>query len=64
MSSDKRASLAAEGEEGSAEEGGPGLLFQPYVIMEDVLDILKLLDYEAEFCKKYSFKPFSRFKIK
>jgi len=37
------------------------LLFHLVVVkMEDVMDKLKLLDYEAKFCKKLKFKPFSR----
>lgn len=61
--SDKREKPSADGEEGGSEDGGPGLLFQPFVIMEELLDKLKLLDYEAGFCKQYSFKPFSRLGI-
>ncbi len=38
------------------------LLFQlVFVKMEDVMDKLKLLDYESKFCKKLKFKPFSRY---
>jgi hypothetical protein len=32
----------------------------PYLMMEEVLDMLKLLDYEAKFCKQKGFKPVSR----
>ena len=27
-------------------DGGPGLVFMPFVVMEDLLDKLKLLNYE------------------
>ena len=46
------------GDEG--EEAGPGALFMQFALMEDVLDKLKLLKYETEFCKQISLKPFSR----
>ena len=31
---------------GTLAEGGPGLAYMPFVVMEDLLDKLKLLDYE------------------
>ena len=38
------------------------LLFQLVVIkMEDIMDRLKLLQYETVFCKKFKFQPFSRY---
>lgn len=38
------------------------LLFQlVFAKMEDIMDKLKLLDYESKFCKKLKFKPFSRY---
>lgn len=45
------------GEEG---EVGPGQLFMHYVIMEDLIDKLKLLQYEENFLKNLGFKPLSR----
>ena len=33
-----------------------------FVKMDEVVDYLKILDYEKEFCKKLKFKPFSRYK--
>lgn len=46
---------------GDGTENAPGLSFMnAYVIMEDVLDKLKLLDYETSFCGDWGFKPFSR----
>jgi len=32
----------------------------PYITMEQILDMLKLLDYESSFCKKKGFKPFNK----
>ena len=39
----------------------PGVQFlNTFIVMEDVLDKLKLLDYESSFCKEWGFKPFAR----
>ena len=54
MSDDRRRGDDVEG------EGGPGLVFQVFVNMEEFLDKLKLLHYEETFCKQLGFKPFSR----
>ena len=53
-----------------AEEGGgrragdlsenPLLAHLIFVKMEEIMDKLKLLDYEVGFCKKLKFKPFPR----
>lgn len=32
----------------------------PYISMEQILDMLKLLDYESKFCKQKGFKPLSK----
>ncbi|KAL5019507.1 hypothetical protein ScPMuIL_002399 [Solemya velum] len=53
MSEDKR---RGEG----AEEGGPGLVYMPFVIMEELLDKLRLLGYEKEFSRKMNLRPISR----
>lgn len=47
---------------GSSEDGdvGPGHHFMHYVIMEDLIDKLKLLSYEERFLKSLGFKPLSR----
>ncbi|XP_065056792.1 intraflagellar transport protein 57 homolog [Rhopilema esculentum] len=46
---------------GEGGDGAPGAQFMnSFIVMEDVLDKLKLLDYEASFCKEWGFKPFSR----
>lgn len=31
-----------------------------FIMMEQILDMLKLLDYENKFCKSKGFKPLSR----
>ncbi len=53
-----------EGEEGSRKAGdlsdNPLLAHLVIIKMEEIMDKLKLLDYEAGFCKKLKFKPFPR----
>lgn len=39
---------------------GPGLLFMPFIVMEDLLDKLKLLNYDNEFVKTLKMKPLHR----
>ena len=41
-------------------EGGPGLQYMPFVVMEDLLDKLKLLDYEVEFVSELKMRPLNR----
>eukprot|EP00095_Tigriopus_kingsejongensis_P002763 maker-scaffold845_size89356-snap-gene-0.15 protein:Tk02763 transcript:maker-scaffold845_size89356-snap-gene-0.15-mRNA-1 annotation:"intraflagellar transport protein 57 homolog" len=41
-------------------DGGPGLAYMPFVVMEDLLDKLKLLNYEEEFVKELRMRPLSR----
>ena len=31
-----------------------------FILMEEIQDMLKLIDYEAKFCKKKGFKPISK----
>lgn len=54
-----------EGEEGSRRPGdlveNPLLAQLVMVKMEDIMDKLKLLQYESAFCKKLKFKLFSRY---
>lgn len=56
-----------EGEEGSRRTGelseNPLLTHLIFVKMEDIMDKLKLLNYESGFCKKLKFKPFSRYTL-
>ena len=42
-------------------EEGPGVLFKPFITMEDLLDKLKLLDYEVEFSSQMRMRPLNRF---
>lgn len=57
--------MAAEGEGEGRRVGelsdNPLLAHLVFVKMEDVMDKLKLLNYEQGFCKKLKFKPFSRY---
>ncbi|XP_005103543.1 intraflagellar transport protein 57 homolog [Aplysia californica] len=54
MSEDKKRG----GDEG--EDGGPGLVYMPFVIMEELLDKLRLLDYDKDFSRKMNLKPINR----
>ena len=38
----------------------PGLEFQPFVAMQDLLDKLRLLNYDQEFVLKLRKKPLNR----
>jgi hypothetical protein len=38
----------------------PGLLYQSYITMEELLEKLKLIDYERTFCRELRYKPISR----
>ena len=40
------AQLPTVSSEDTIVDGGPGLVFMPFVVMEDLLDKLKLLNYE------------------
>ena len=44
------------------DEGGgvPAGAQDPVIMMEQILDQLKLLDYENKFCKQKGFKPLSK----
>uniref|UniRef100_A0A0B7A0J5 Intraflagellar transport protein 57 homolog n=1 Tax=Arion vulgaris TaxID=1028688 RepID=A0A0B7A0J5_9EUPU len=41
-------------------DDGPGLIFMPFVIMEELLDKLRLLDYDKDFARKMNLKPINR----
>ena len=41
-------------------EEGPGALFQPFIDMENLLDNLKLLNYEREFIAEMRMRPLNR----
>ena len=42
----RSADVSAENVEGSVADGGPGVAYMSFVVMEDLLDKLKLLNYE------------------
>ncbi|KAH8023367.1 hypothetical protein HPB51_013205 [Rhipicephalus microplus] len=54
MSSKKREEPA------SVDEVGPGQAYLPFVVMEDLLDKLKLMNYDTEFTTQFKVKPVSR----
>ena len=39
---------------------GPGALFRPFITMEDLLDKLKLLDYDIQFVAELRMRPLTR----
>ncbi|XP_042222192.1 intraflagellar transport protein 57 homolog isoform X2 [Homarus americanus] len=41
-------------------DGGPGLAYMPFVVMDDLLDKLKLLGYDKDFLVELKMKPLSR----
>ena len=45
------------------DESGPGMMFMPFVVMEDLLDKLKLLNYEQEFVSELRMRPLNRFVV-
>ena len=60
----RREMAVGDGEEGKRLgdlSDNPLLSHLVFVKMEDLMDKLKLLDYEQGFCKKLKFKPFSRY---
>jgi hypothetical protein len=46
-------------EEGGS-QGNPYANGDPNIQMEQILDMLKLLDYENKFCKNKGFKPLTK----
>uniref|UniRef100_A0AAR2J261 Intraflagellar transport protein 57 homolog n=1 Tax=Pygocentrus nattereri TaxID=42514 RepID=A0AAR2J261_PYGNA len=52
--------MADDGRRGEDDERGPGAQHQMFVVMEDLLDKLKLLDYEEQVLVKHNMKPLSR----
>ena len=52
---------SANGREDIADDDqGPGALFKPFILMELLLDKLKLLDYEREFALEMRMRPLNR----
>lgn len=41
-------------------DGGPAAIFMPFVVMENLLDKLKLLNYDQEFVRELRMKPLNR----
>ncbi|KAJ8337304.1 hypothetical protein SKAU_G00385240 [Synaphobranchus kaupii] len=52
--------MADDTRRGEDDERGPGAAYQMFVVMEDLLDKLKLLDYEEEVMAKHNMKALSR----
>ncbi|MBN3299229.1 intraflagellar transport protein 57 homolog [Amia ocellicauda] len=52
--------MAEDNRRGDEDERGPGAAYQMFVMMEDLLDKLKLLDYEEEVLRKHNMKSLSR----
>lgn len=52
--------MADEARRGEEDERGPGAAYNMFVVMEDLLDKLKLLEYEAEVLGKHNMKALSR----
>lgn len=52
--------MADEGRRGEEDERGPGAAYQMFVVMEDLLDKLKVLNYEEEVLTKHNMKALSR----
>lgn len=54
-----RRGAAGERDDGGAERG-PGAAYHMFVLMEDLLDKLKLLNYEEEALRRHNMRPLSR----
>uniref|UniRef100_A0AAY4AQR9 Intraflagellar transport protein 57 homolog n=1 Tax=Denticeps clupeoides TaxID=299321 RepID=A0AAY4AQR9_9TELE len=52
--------MAEDTRRGEDDERGPGAAYQMFVVMEDLLDKLKVLDYEQELLAKHNMKALSR----
>jgi len=39
----------------------PALIHKPFVLMEELLEKLKLVNYDVNFCRALHYKPLSRF---
>lgn len=53
--SNYRSEAASDGNDGS--QTGPGSTFSVYILMEDLIDKMKLLNYDNEFVKEFNIKP-------
>ena len=45
---------------GGEQEMGPGMVYKPFLVMEDLLDKLKLLNYEKDFSAELRMRPLNR----
>ena len=45
---------------GGESEVGPGMVYKPFIVMEDLLDKLKLMNYEKEFSAELRMRPLNR----
>jgi len=45
----------------SEEEYGQGHVFQQFIMMEELVENLKLINYEKHYCRALSYKPINRF---
>ncbi|KAG8587262.1 hypothetical protein GDO81_005616 [Engystomops pustulosus] len=52
--------MTEDGRRMEEEERGPGAVFHVFVLMEDLLEKLKLLDYEEDLLRKQNMRPISR----
>ena len=52
--------MEGETKRGAEAADVPGLAYVPFLVMEDLLDKLKILDYERHFCRAQNMKPLSR----
>ncbi|NXX91846.1 IFT57 protein, partial [Centropus bengalensis] len=56
----RRGGPAGERDEEGAAERGPGAAYHMFVLMEELLDKLKLLSYEEEVLRRHNMRPLSR----
>lgn len=52
--------MTEDGRRMEEEERGPGAVYQVFIHMEDLLEKLKLLDYEDDLLRKHNMRPVSR----
>uniref|UniRef100_A0A8C9FV24 Intraflagellar transport protein 57 homolog n=1 Tax=Pavo cristatus TaxID=9049 RepID=A0A8C9FV24_PAVCR len=52
--------LVRRDEDGTVVERGPGAAYAAFVLMEELLDKLKLLSYEEEALRRHNMRPLSR----
>lgn len=56
--------MADDGRRGDEEERGPGAAHQVFVVMDCLLEKLKMLNYEDEVLVKHNMKNLSRWEVK